>query len=103
MAKPPLHQLHTQQAGCLPAAQLLDDLLAAPTPAGGKPLAVTVQLHVDEIPEISSTQNNFTLNGFLDVAWCDSRLAAELLPQEQARAYANEGAVDFLKTHIKIS
>ena len=99
MAKPPLHQLHTQQAGCLPAAQLLDDLLAAPTPAGGKPLAVTVQLHVDEIPEISSTQNNFTLNGFLDVAWCDSRLAAELLPQEQARAYANEGAVDFLKTH----
>lgn len=105
-AKPPtasakltLLQLHPAQVGCQPSGVLPEDLQASPMPVGGKPLRVTVQLHIDEIPEISSTQNNFLINGFLDVAWCDSRLAADLLPHEQERAYANDGAVDFLKTH----
>jgi len=37
------------------------------------------------------------LKGFLDVAWCDPRLAAGLNAGEEERVYANEVAIDCLK------
>ena len=94
-----LQQTHQRQGACQPPEALLEDLQATPIPMGGPPLVATVKLHVDEIPLVSSTDNNFIINGFQDVAWCDSRLVAELLPQEQERAYTNQGAIDFLAKH----
>jgi len=97
-AKQSLLQVHLSQGNCLTEG-LLEDLQAPPIPINGKPLAVTVRMHIDEIPDISSTQDNFTVNGVLAAAWCDSRLAASLLPHEQERVYAQEAAGDFLTEH----
>jgi hypothetical protein len=81
---------------CFPLEQLPKDALAPPLPANEGPLMVDVHLHVDEIPMIASTEDNYTLAGFLDVAWCDPRLAASLAPHEKERVLANDGATDVL-------
>jgi hypothetical protein len=82
---------------CFPIEQLSKDPLAPPRGPDAGPLNVDVHLHVDEIPTIASTEDNYTLTGFLDVSWCDPRLAAALDPQEEERAYGNDAALDFLK------
>ena len=82
---------------CFPLDRLSKDRLASPILKRGEPLDVEVKLHVDEIPLISSTEDQFKLEGFLDVAWCDPRLAADLNAEEEERVYANEGAIDYLK------
>lgn len=82
---------------CFPVDRLSKDRLASPILKGGEPLDVEVKLHVDEIPAISSTDDQFQLEGFLDVAWCDPRLVADLDAEEEERVYANEGAIDYLK------
>ena len=82
---------------CFPLDRLSKDRLAPPILKRGEPLDVEVKLHVDEIPLISSTDDQFKLEGFLDVAWCDARLAADLNAGEEERVYANEGAIDYLK------
>ena len=82
---------------CFPLDRLSKDRLAPPILKRGEPLDVEVKLHVDEIPLISSTDDQFKLEGFLDVAWCDPRLAADLNAGEEERVYANEGAIDYLK------
>ena len=82
---------------CFPLDRLSKDRLASPILKGGEPLDVEVKLHVDEIPAISSTDDQFQLEGFLDVAWCDPRLVADLDAEEDERVYANEGAIDYLK------
>lgn len=81
---------------CFPLDQLPKEVLAPPLPANQGPLDVDVRLHVDEIPMIASTEDNYTLAGFLDVSWCDPRLAASLDPQENQRVLTNGGASDFL-------
>lgn len=83
---------------CFPLDQLPKEALAPPLPANQGPLGVDVHVHVDEIPAISSTDNNYTLVGFLDVSWCDPRLVTSLDPQEQRRVLANEGASDFMSS-----
>lgn len=82
---------------CFPVDRLSKNRLASPILKGGEPLDVEVKLHVDEIPAISSTDDQFQLEGFLDVAWCDPRLVADLDAEEDERVYANEGAIDYLK------
>ena len=82
---------------CFPVDRLSKNRLASPILKGGEPLDVEVKLHVDEIPAISSTDDQFQLEGFLDVAWCDPRLVADLDAEEEERVYANEGAIDYLK------
>jgi len=82
---------------CFPLERLSKDRLAPPILKLGEPLDVEVKLHVDEIPLISSTDDQFQLEGFLDVAWCDLRLVADLNAGEEDRVYANEGAIDYLK------
>jgi len=82
---------------CFPLDRLSKDRLSPPILKFGEPLDVEVKLHVDEIPLISSTDDQFQLEGFLDVAWCDPRLAADLTVGEGERVYANEGAIDYLK------
>ena len=82
---------------CFPVDRLSKDRLASPILKGGEPLDVEVKLHVDEIPAISSTDDQFQLEGFLDVAWCDPRLVADLDAEEDERVYANAGAIDYLK------
>ena len=82
---------------CFPLERLSKDRLAPPILRLGEPLDVEVKLHVDEIPLISSTDDQFQLEGFLDVAWCDLRLVADLNAGEEERVYANEGAIDYLK------
>ena len=82
---------------CFPVDRLSKDRLASPILKGGEPLDVEVKLHVDEITAISSTDDQFQLEGFLDVAWCDPRLVADLDAEEEERVYANEGAIDYLK------
>jgi len=82
---------------CFPLDRLSKDRLAPPILKRGEPLDVEVKLHVDEIPLISSTDDQFKLEGFLDVAWCDPRLAGDLNAEEEDRVYANEGAIDYLK------
>ena len=81
---------------CFPLDQLPKEALAPPLPVNQGPLDVHVRLHVDEIPVIASTENNYTMVGFLDVSWCDPRLAAGLDPQENQRVLAHGGASDFL-------
>ena len=73
------------------------DRLAPPVLKLGEPLDVEVKLHVDEIPLISSTDDQYQLEGFLDVAWCDPRLSADLTAEGERRVYANQGAIDYLK------
>ena len=82
---------------CFPVDRLSKNRLASPILKGGEPLDVEVKLHVDEIPAISSTDDQFQLEGFLDVAWCDPRLVADLDAEEDERVYANQGAIDYLK------
>ena len=82
---------------CFPLDRLSKDRLAPPILKLGEPLDVAVKFHVDEIPLISSTDDQFQLEGFLDAAWCDPRLSAYLNAGEQERVYANEGAIDYLK------
>jgi hypothetical protein len=82
---------------CFPVDRLSKNRLASPILKGGEPLDVEVKLHVDEIPAISSTDDQFQLEGFLDVAWCDPRLVADLDAEEDERVYANAGAIDYLK------
>ena len=82
---------------CFPLDRLRKDRLASPILKRGEPLDVEVKLHVDEIPAISSTDDQFQLEGFLDVVWCDPRLAADLDAGEEDRVYANEGAIDYMK------
>jgi len=82
---------------CFPLDRLSKDRLSPPILKVGEPLDVAVKLYVDEIPLISSTDDQFQLEGFLDVAWCDPRLAADLNAGEEERVYANEGAIDYLK------
>ena len=82
---------------CFPVDRLSKNRLASPILKGGEPLDVEVKLHVDEIPAISSTDDQFQLEGFLDVALCDPRLVADLDAEEEERVYANEGAIDYLK------
>ena len=82
---------------CFPLDRLSKDRLAPPILKRGEPLDVEVKLHVDEIPLISSTDDQFKLEGFLDVAWCDPRLAVDLIAGVEERVYANEGAIDYLK------
>ena len=81
---------------CFPLDQLPKEVLAPPLPANQGPLDVDVRLHVDEIPMIASTEDNYTLAGFLDVSWCDPRLATSLDPKENRRVLTNGGASDFL-------
>lgn len=81
---------------CFPLDQLPKEALAPPLPVNQGPLDVHVRLHVDEIPMIASTEDNYTLAGFLDVSWCDPRLAASLDPKENQRVLTNGGASDFL-------
>jgi hypothetical protein len=83
---------------CFPLEQLPKEALAPPLPANEGPLSVDVHLHVDEVPVIASTEDNYTLVGFLDVGWCDPRLAASLDPQEKRRVLTNEGASDFMNS-----
>jgi hypothetical protein len=73
------------------------DRLAPPVLKLGAPLDVEVKLHVDEIPLISSTDDQYQPEGFLDVAWCDPRFSADLTAEGERRVYANQGAIDYLK------
>ena len=61
----------------------------------GEPLDIEVKLPIDEIPLISSTDDQVKPEDFLDGAWCDPRLAAGLNAGEEERAYANEGTIDY--------
>jgi len=83
---------------CFQIEQLPKDPLSPPRPPGAGPLSVAVNLHVDEIPQIASTEDNYTLAGFLDVSWCDPRLATQLDSQEEERVFANDGATELLKS-----
>lgn len=47
--------------------------VTSPNPNG--PTLVHIGLYVDEISEVNEASNSFKLQGFLDLIWCDPRLA----------------------------
>ena len=47
--------------------------VTSPNPNG--PTLVHIGLYVDEITEVDESSNSFKLQGFLDLIWCDPRLA----------------------------
>ena len=61
-----LWKLHASRYPCLTADQLPQDLLQPPVRNGGKlPVPVGISLHINEIPEISDTRNQFQLDGYI--------------------------------------
>jgi len=48
------------------------------SPNQNGPTLVHAGLHVDEITEVDEGSNTFKIQGFLDLIWCDPRLAFEL-------------------------
>src|SRR5690349_16772543 len=48
------------------------------TPPGGKTVAVDIGVYVEQITDIDVNHNRFTLEGFMDLRWCDPRLAFPL-------------------------
>jgi hypothetical protein len=47
------------------------------SPNSNGPTLVHIGLHVDEITEVDEGSNTFKIQGFLDLIWCDPRLAFE--------------------------
>ena len=72
--------------------------VVSPNPAG--PVIVDLGLHIVELTQVDEVINTFTIEGFLDLVWCDPRMAYEaeneeelgekILLKEKAQALLNE-------------
>ena len=72
--------------------------VVSPNPAG--PVIVDLGLHIVELTQVDEVINTFTIEGFMDLVWCDPRMAYEaeneeelgekILLKEKAQALLNE-------------
>lgn len=63
-----------------------EDLTTLP-PNGGKPLEVSVELHLTNFAGIDETKENYEVVGYLDAFWKDARLAFDAKSEEQKRRF----------------
>jgi hypothetical protein len=68
--------------------------LLPPNPDG--PTIVDLGLYIRQIPEISVVGNNFVINAFMDLTWCDPRLAYEPSHETHHQIYLEEDAIEKL-------
>ena len=72
--------------------------VVSPNPAG--PVIVDLGLHIVELTQVDEVTNTFTIEGFIDLVWCDPRMAyateneeelgEKLLLKEKAQALLND-------------
>ena len=53
----------------------------SPNPAG--PVIVDLGLHIVELTQVDEVTNTFTIEGFIDLVWCDPRMAYEVESGEE--------------------
>jgi hypothetical protein len=95
-----LWKLHASRYPCLTADQLPQDLLQPPVRNGGKlPVPVGISLHINEIPEISDTRNQFQLDGYITTAWCDARATTDLGGAETLQVLYGGAADQWIEEH----
>ncbi len=66
---------------------------------GSQAIPVGVNIHVNEIPFISDTHNQFQVDGLLTSTWCDSRVISEIPESEKQLVFFNSAAEDWLSEH----
>lgn len=95
-----LWKLNAQRHPCPPAVSLPSNPYTPPQQwEEPKPIPVGVNIHVNEIPVISDTYNQFQLDGLLTSTWCDSRVIREIPWGENKLVLFNSAAEDWLSEH----
>lgn len=74
-----------------------DEHLAIPPNAEG-PVLADMGLYIEEIPEINEISNTFSVEGNLDLVWCDPRLRYEDKGQGAYEIFLEEDAQEKLNT-----
>ena len=74
-----LWQLNTDKKACTDAAMMSDNLFVPPQASNRiLPIPVGINIHVNKIPSISDSRNQFHIDGLLTSTWCDARISKEL-------------------------
>ena len=95
-----LSQLNISEYGCPEKELLPTHPLAPPQPISKlKPIPVGVSIHINELPSISDTHNNFQLDGLLTSTWCDPRIISDLPENEDKLVLFNSAAEDWMGSH----
>jgi hypothetical protein len=95
-----LWKLHQEQFPCTQSTQLAASPLNPPRVSASKlPVPVGISLHINEIPEISDTRNQFVLDGLLTTTWCDPRATPESVDRDEHQVLYGGAAEDWLNTH----
>ena len=73
-----------------PTGIAADPILQPPYEEGGKPIEVTIGLHVVNLAAIDEVSEQFQLDAYMFARWIDKRLAySPVGPQDQERSYRN--------------
>ena len=95
-----LWKLNASRYPCVPADTLPSNAFIPPQERKEpKPIPVGVNIHVNEIPQISDTYNRFQVDGLLTSTWCDSRIISEIPQGEAELMLFNNAAEDWLSGH----
>jgi len=95
-----LWELHQKNSPCISRNELAPSALQPPRPTNSKlPIPVGISLHVNEIPEISDTRNQFILDGLLTTTWCDARATTEQTNANDYQVLYGGAAEDWLNNH----
>ena len=74
-----------------------DEHFAIPPNADG-PVLADIGVYIEEIPSINEIDNTFTVEGLLDIVWCDPRLKYEDQGQGAYEIFLEEDAQEKLNT-----
>lgn len=95
-----LWKLNTTRQPC-PAAETLPSHPFIPPQRSDQPgpIPVGLNIHINEIPSISDTHNQFQVDGLLTSTWCDSRIIDELPKGEKELVLYNSAAENWIGEH----
>ena len=95
-----LWQLNTDKKACTDAAMMSDNLFVPPQASNRiLPIPVGINIHVNKIPSISDSRNQFHIDGLLTSTWCDARITKELPENWNELVLYNNAAEDWLGSH----
>lgn len=81
----------------VPAKPGSDEHFSIPPNADG-PVLADMGLYIEEIPEVNEIANTFTIEGRMDLVWCDPRLKYEDIGQGSFEIFLEEDAQEKLNS-----